>query len=91
MPTVVTTKGLVTSTPVLDPKTGKTITEEIMFNGRKVIRDVYEHIQHAAGAVISVEKKLAKVLVEGGHARPHDAALDADVVDPTKPSTDPLA
>lgn len=90
MPKVVTTKGLVTSTPLLDEK-GKPVTEEVKFGGRKVTHTVYEHTQHKADTVIEVDKETAKKLLAEGHAREHVEGLDdeGDFVDPTK-SADPL-
>jgi protein-tyrosine-phosphatase len=88
MAKVVTTKSLVTSSPVLDPK-GKPVTEEVKFNGRKVTHEVHEHTQHKADTVITVDAKTAKALIEAGHAREHTAGIDDDIVDPTK--SDPLA
>jgi len=90
MPKVVTTKGLVTSAPLLDEK-GKPVTEEVKFGGRKVVHTVHEHMQHKADTVINVDKETAKKLLAAGHAREHVAGLDDDdFVDPTK-SADPLA
>lgn len=91
MPHIVTTKSLVISTPVVDEK-GKPVTEESKFNGRKVVHQIHDHVQHPAGAVVFVEdKKFAKELIDNGHAREHVAGIDDDeAVDPTK-SADPLA
>lgn len=83
MPTIVTTKSIVTSVPLLDAKTQKHVTEEIMFNGRKKTHEVFVHTQHPANAVITVEKELAKALIAAGHAREHLAGLDDEEVDPT--------
>lgn len=88
MPTIVTTKSVVLSTPVLDAK-GKPVTDEVKFGGRKVIHEVYDHVQHLAGTVIDVTKEVAKELISLGHAREHVKGLDDDAVDPTKP-VDPL-
>jgi hypothetical protein len=89
MPKVVTTKGLVTSTPLLDEK-GKPVTDEVKFGGRKVTHIVHEHTQHKADAVIEVDKATAKALLAKGLVREHVAGLDEAFVDPTK-SFDPLA
>ena len=87
MPHVVTTKSVVISTPVLDTK-GKPVTDEIKWNGRKTIIELYDHIQHDAGTVLKLDDvDFAKKLVEDGHARDHLSGLD-DEVDPTKPSGD---
>jgi hypothetical protein len=89
MPTVVTTKSVVLSKPLLDEK-NKPVTEEVKFNGRKVTHTVHEHTQHKAGAAVEVDRATAKALIAAGHAREHVAGLDDDTVDPTK-ATDPLA
>ncbi|MGZ6199180.1 MAG: hypothetical protein ACXWNL_16210 [Vulcanimicrobiaceae bacterium] len=89
MPKVVTIKGLVTSTPVLDAKK-QPVTEEVKYGGRKVTHNVYEHTQHKADTVIEVDKATAKDLLARGLVREHVAGLDEELVDPTK-SNDPLA
>jgi hypothetical protein len=90
MPHVITTKSVVISTPVLDEKTKKPVTEEVKFGARKVTHEVLEHTQHEAGVIIEVSKALAKELIEAGHAREHLSGVDEDIVDPTKPSDDVL-
>lgn len=90
MPTIVTTKSVVLSTPVLDAK-GKPVTDEVKWNGRKVVHELFDHVQHLAGAIVTVSKEVAAELIALGHARTHDKGIDGDIVDPTKVSVDPLA
>lgn len=89
MPSIITTKSVVLSTPVLDEK-NKPVTEQVKFGGRLVTHTVHDHTQHKASVVIEVDKVTAKALIAAGHAREYVAGLDDDVVNPTK-KIDPLA